>query len=177
MKPGTKIIISAIVVGVQSLLFWNWLMTPGTYRGLGFLVAIVFVSAINITVGFIFNFLKKTTFGYLMITCGVIMFVVMLALVYFGSKRAHAREFTSYTFQSNGLTYQVNLSNLENTFSIEPLGHADSIEYHQHDGDYYNLNDTIRLSTEGYINGAFIANGKLHRFTKKSDPLALEKIE
>jgi ABC-type multidrug transport system fused ATPase/permease subunit len=180
MKLRTKIIICAIVLGVQSYLFWEFAVSlfamPG--GGILFIVVVPFTIVANIIVAILLRLFKQKVLANIMFICSVAMVFIIWGLITVASRVILPEAlYATYQFTSNGHTYRVNLANYENTFTIEQIDSVRSNEYYQSEGDYYQLLDTTRLITEGYINGAYIANGRLHRFSKESQPILLEKIE
>jgi hypothetical protein len=185
MKFRTKIIIGVIVLGVQSYVFWELAVALFTTPGAAilFMVVVPFAIGANLIAGLLLRIFKQKALGNIMFICSIVMVFIIWGLLSLASRviqpspRSAQSLYTAYRFTANGHIYQVNLTTYDNTFTIEQVDSVRSDEYYQTDGRYYELLDTTRLITEGYIGGAYIANGKLYRFTRESVPLTLEKIE
>jgi hypothetical protein len=185
MKLRTKIIICVIVLGVQSYVFWKLaealFSTPG--GAILFMVVVPFTIGANLIVALLLRIFKQKALGNIMFICSIAMVFIIWGLISLASKvvqpspRSTESLYTVYQFTENGHTYHINLTSYDNTFTIEQVDTVRSDEYYQTGGRYYQLLDTTRLITEGYINGAYIANGRLHRFTRESEPIVLEEID
>ncbi len=185
MNLRTKIIICVIVLGVQSYIFWELAVALFSSPGgpILFMVVVPFTIGANLIVAILLWLFKQKALGRIMFICTFAMVFIIVALIFLASRVIQTRRISTesllaaYEFTENGHTYHVNLMNYDNTFTIEQVDSIRSDEYYQTDGRYYQLLDTTRLITEGHINGAYIANGRLHRFTKESEPIVLEEIE
>jgi hypothetical protein len=185
MKLRTKIIIGVIVLGVQSYVFWELAVALFTTPGAAilFMVVVPFVIGANLIAGLLLRIFKQKALGNIMFICAIAMVFIIWGLLSLASRVIQLSPipteplYTAYQFTANGHTYNINLTSYDDTFTIEQVDSVRSDEYYQTDGRYYQLLDTTRLITEGYIGGAYITNGRLHRFTRDSEPIVLEKIE